>query len=239
MANLVSAVSPYKYIVANGIQDPRVSDAIRSIVKILQDTHKDLAGGINTLSGLDALKAPIASPAFTGVPTAPTAAPLTNNTQIATTAYTDLAIVAAIASIIAVPAGTIIDFAGTSAPTGYLACPTASGGAQVVSRTTYAALFAAIGTTWGAGDGSTTFGIPWFAADYAAVQANANVGTSSVGVNLTHSHTTNSGVVSGGGGTLTAGAALGFGSATASTMTPAGGAANLAAGVRTLKCVKT
>ena len=91
MANLVSAVSPYKYIVANGIQDPRVADAIRGIVKILQDTHKDLAGGINTLVALDLLKATLASPAFTGVPIAPTAAPLNNSTQIATTAYTDAA----------------------------------------------------------------------------------------------------------------------------------------------------
>ena len=38
--------------------------------------------------------APLAAPAFTGVPTAPTAAPGTNNTQIATTAYTDVALAA-------------------------------------------------------------------------------------------------------------------------------------------------
>lgn len=55
------------------------------------------------------------------------------------------------------PAGFIKDFAGTSAPTGYLACD-----GSAVSRTTYAALFAAIGTTWGAGDGSTTFNLPNF-----------------------------------------------------------------------------
>lgn len=39
-----------------------------------------------------AAKAPLASPIFTGVPTAPTAAPLSNNTQLSTTAYTDLAV---------------------------------------------------------------------------------------------------------------------------------------------------
>jgi microcystin-dependent protein len=49
----------------------------------------------------------------------------------------------------------IIDFAGTAAPTGYLACD-----GSAVSRTTYAALFAAISTTWGAGNGTTTFNIP-------------------------------------------------------------------------------
>lgn len=53
------------------------------------------------------------------------------------------------------PAGTVIAYAGTSAPTGYLACD----GSQV-SRTTYAALFAAIGTAHGNGDGSTTFHLP-------------------------------------------------------------------------------
>ena len=53
------------------------------------------------------------------------------------------------------PAGSMIMFGGAVAPTGWLFC---DGGA--VSRETYAALFAAIGTTWGAGDGSTTFNLP-------------------------------------------------------------------------------
>lgn len=52
-------------------------------------------------------------------------------------------------------AGEIIHFAGSTPPTGYLV---ANG--QLVSRTTYAALFAAIGSTYGAGDGSTTFAVP-------------------------------------------------------------------------------
>lgn len=42
----------------------------------------------------DTTRAPIASPTFTGIPIAPTASPLTNNTQIATTAYTDAAVTA-------------------------------------------------------------------------------------------------------------------------------------------------
>lgn len=53
------------------------------------------------------------------------------------------------------PAGTVIAFAGNSAPTGYLICNGAA-----VSRTTYAKLFAVIGTTYGVGDGSTTFNLP-------------------------------------------------------------------------------
>ena len=54
-----------------------------------------------------------------------------------------------------VPAGAIMPFAMNSAPSGWLA---ANGDA--VSRSTYAALFSAIGTTHGSGDGSTTFNLP-------------------------------------------------------------------------------
>jgi microcystin-dependent protein len=54
-----------------------------------------------------------------------------------------------------VPSGTVLPFAGTTAPIGFLLC---SG--QAVSRSTYSDLFAAIGTTYGAGDGSTTFNVP-------------------------------------------------------------------------------
>lgn len=52
-------------------------------------------------------------------------------------------------------AGMLLDFAGTSAPSGWLVCD-----GSAVSRTTYAALFSAIGTTWGVGDGATTFNVP-------------------------------------------------------------------------------
>lgn len=55
----------------------------------------------------------------------------------------------------ATPASTVIYVAQNTAPTGYLK---ANGAA--ISRTTYADLFAAIGTTFGAGDGSTTFNVP-------------------------------------------------------------------------------
>lgn len=54
-----------------------------------------------------------------------------------------------------VPVGAILPFAGTSAPTNYLFCY-----GQAVSRTTYSALFTALGTTYGVGDGSTTFNLP-------------------------------------------------------------------------------
>lgn len=54
------------------------------------------------------------------------------------------------------PIGTVIDFAGTASPnSNWLLCY-----GQAVSRTTYATLFARLGTAWGAGDGSTTFNLP-------------------------------------------------------------------------------
>jgi microcystin-dependent protein len=54
-----------------------------------------------------------------------------------------------------IPAGLLSPFAGATAPTGWLLCY-----GQAVSRTTYAALWAAIGPQWGNGDGSTTFNLP-------------------------------------------------------------------------------
>jgi microcystin-dependent protein/phage-related tail fiber protein len=55
----------------------------------------------------------------------------------------------------AIPAGAITMFAGGSLPSGWLWCQ-----GQAVSRTTYSALYSAIGTTYGTGDGSTTFNLP-------------------------------------------------------------------------------
>lgn len=111
------------------------------------------------------------SPAFTGTPTAPTAAVNTDTTQLATTAFVkaqisndaptktgtgasgtwDINITGTSGSA----AGQVATFAMSSPPAGWLK---ANGAA--VSRTTYATLFSAIGTTFGVGDGSTTFNLP-------------------------------------------------------------------------------
>lgn len=53
------------------------------------------------------------------------------------------------------PVGSILLYAGSSAPVGWLFCD-----ASAVSRTTYANLFAVLSTTFGVGDGSTTFNLP-------------------------------------------------------------------------------
>ena len=90
--------------------------------------------------------APLASPALTGTPTAPTPAVGDNSTKVSTTAFERLLM----------PPGVILPYGGTAAPNGeWLLC---SG--QAVSRATYAALYAVVGTAYGAGDGSTTFNVP-------------------------------------------------------------------------------
>ena len=62
---------------------------------------------------------------------------------------------AGFSDITTIPIGGVIDYGGTSAPTNYI-FPYG----QAISRTTYADLFAILGTTFGVGDGSTTFNVP-------------------------------------------------------------------------------
>lgn len=135
-----------------------------------------------------------------------------------------------------IPAGLILPFGGTLAPTGFLLCPTAAGGAQLVNRVTYAALFTAIGTAWGVGDGSTTFGIPWFIAGGVPVQGGT-VGLQTAGALMAHTHGLgpNQGVAPGGGANVVS--SSGGGLATGST--GGGGANNLAAGSFVSFIVKT
>jgi microcystin-dependent protein len=132
-----------------------VSNLVASAPAAL-DTLDELAAALGddanfatTTATAIGLKAPIDSPVFTGTPTAPTASTELSNTQLATTEF-----VKQIAALFT-PSGSVISYAGASAPTGWLLC---SG--QTVSRTTYSSLFAAIGTTYGSGDGSTTFTLP-------------------------------------------------------------------------------
>jgi len=54
-----------------------------------------------------------------------------------------------------IPTATIVPWSDSSVPTGFLECNGAA-----VSRSTYADLFAIVGTTYGSGDGSTTFNVP-------------------------------------------------------------------------------
>ena len=174
---------------------------------------------IGTIGSVNLGLAALASPTFTGTPSAPTAAAGTNTTQIATTAFvassflplaggtvtgnitlnaqSDIrfadadssnyvalqapATVAsnltltlpatdgssgqalttngsgalAFATIGGVPTGAVFYFAANTEPTGFLKCD-----GRPVSRTNYSALFAVTGTTYGVGDGNTTFNLP-------------------------------------------------------------------------------
>ena len=85
---------------------------------------------------------------FTSFPITPSSAPTTDY-QVANKKYVDDQITEA------TPAGSLSMWGGTEAtvPTGWLYCD-----GSAVSRTTYADLYTAIGTTWGSGDGSTTLG---------------------------------------------------------------------------------
>ena len=60
-----------------------------------------------------------------------------------------------LSGIVAMPTGAVVPFGGSSAPTGFLLCA-----GQAVSRSTYSSLFGIISTTYGVGDGSSTFNLP-------------------------------------------------------------------------------
>jgi microcystin-dependent protein len=103
----------------------------------------------------------------------------TSNTAVATTAFVQNN---------SIPSGGLMMWPTASAPAGYLLC-----NGTAVSRTTYAALFAVIGTTFGVGDNSTTFNLP----DYVnrvpvgagGLYAAAATGGSKDAVVISHTHT--------------------------------------------------
>ncbi len=99
------------------------------------DVTGDITGNVTAASVLD-----------NGV-TATTQPSGTDNTTVATTAFA--------VALSHVPAGAITQYGAASAPTGWLLCDGAA-----VSRTTYSALFAIVATTYGVGDGSSTFNLP-------------------------------------------------------------------------------
>ena len=106
-----------------------------------------------------------------------------NTTKGATTAFVN-------ASITANPgvlAGSLLMWPTASAPTGYLNCD-----GTAVSRTTYAALFAVVSTTFGTGDGSTTFNLPNYTSRMPYGTTIGATGGSTDAVVVTHTHTATS-----------------------------------------------
>ena len=164
-------------------------------------------GSINTTNlGL----AGLASPTFTGTVTAPEL-DLTGNTSlklpVGTTAQRPTGATGDIRfnstlskvetysgsvweSVGGVPAGSVTCFAHSSVPSGWLECNGAN-----VSRSTYATLFAAIGTTWGTGDGSSTFGLPDCRGEWVrgwdnsrGVDSGRSIATTQSDQNKSHTH---------------------------------------------------
>lgn len=101
-------------------------------------------------------------------------------------------------SLPGVPIGAIQQFAMTTLPAGWLECD-----GSAISRVTYAALFGTIGTTFGTGNGSTTFNIPdmrgYFARGWdhgAGVDPARVFGSTQTSANLAHTHTGTTGTES-------------------------------------------
>jgi len=99
-----------------------------------------------------------------------------------------------------VPVGTILAHAANTPPTGFLECNGSN-----ISRSTYATLFSAISTTFGVGDGSSTFALPdlrgqfirgW--ANTGSTDASRVFGSTQTDQNKNHTHTTDSTSLTGG-----------------------------------------
>ena len=89
-----------------------------------------------------------------------------------------------------VPVGSVFNLATTTVPTGFLECNGAA-----ISRSTYASLFATISTTWGSGDGSSTFNLPDLRGQFvrgwdnsAGVDSGRSFASSQSDQNKSHNH---------------------------------------------------
>ena len=132
----------------------------------LTDTGNMTVGGTLAVTG---------ATTFTGIPSGPTASAGTNTTQLATTAFV---------LSNGAPTGGLMMWGTGTAPTGWLLCA-----GTAVSRTTYAALFAVIGTTFGVGDGSTTFNLPNYTNRMPYGTTVGATGGSADAVVVSHTHT--------------------------------------------------
>lgn len=113
-----------------------------------------------------------------------------------------------------VPSGSVLPYAGNAAPTGWLLCF-----GQAISRTSFATLFDVIGTTYGAGDGSTTFNLPDMRGRVAAGKDDmGGTDAARLTVTLTGVTTAGSAVITG----LSSTAGLAVGMAAVGTAIPAG-----------------
>lgn len=142
-----------------------------------------------------------------------------------------------------VPAGAVMPFAMNSAPSGWLAAD-----GTAVSRSTYAALFSAIGTTHGAGNGTTTFNLPDLRGIFVRGSGEQTISgktynkafaTKEQDALITHTHqyatrTSTFGAASGGNG----GTFIGTSTLETGSMNPAGASETRPANIALLYCIK-
>lgn len=136
---------------------------------------------------------------------------------------------------LAVPSGTVIWVASSTSPAGYL-----KANGALVSRTTYADLFATIGTVFGVGDGSTTFGLPDLRGEFLrgwddgrGVDAGRVFGSGQADDFKAHTHTTSTGGTT--SNSLNSGGSVNL---AASTTGSTGGAETRPRNVALLACIK-
>jgi microcystin-dependent protein len=158
--------------IAEGCAPSGINNAIRELMSQLKNQQTGADSDNFTVGGNLAVTG---TATFTGVPSGPTASAGTNTTQLATTAF-----VLSNAN----PTGGIMMWGTGTAPTGWLLCA-----GSAVSRSTYAALFAVIGTTFGVGDGSTTFNLPNYSNRMPYGTTVGTTGGSADAVVVSHTHT--------------------------------------------------
>lgn len=134
--------------------------------------------------------------------------------------------------------GSIQHFALSAAPNGWI-----KANGALISRTTYAALFAVIGTTYGAGDGSTTFAVPDLRGEFIrslddgrGVDSARVLGSAQTDALKAHTHTA-AGSGSGDGGSG-AGGAPGMDSGGSNTTSSTGSTETRPRNVAMLACIK-
>jgi len=146
--------------------------------------------------------------ALTGSVAADGQTPITGNLQMGNNKITGMAdpssaqdattksyVDAGLAALTVVPSGSMFIWPTVTSPTGWLIC-----NGSAISRTTYAALFAVIGTTYGVGDSSTTFNLPDLRGrspfGVSGSYALASTGGSADSIVVSHNHTATSTVTS-------------------------------------------
>lgn len=165
--------------------------------------------------------------------------PSTTN-MAANKGYVDTQIAAIPAAQDLTPAGTVIWTARNTAPTGYVK---ANGAA--ISRSTYSALFSAIGTTFGSGDGSTTFNVPDLRGEFVrgwddsrGIDSGRSFGSAQSDELKSHNHTVTDLYNGNGGGQGGGGANTGT-TSTTQTTSSTGGTETRPRNIALLACIKT